>query len=114
MGGLRGPPYRAVELILDGLARRWHDFDGWAISRGLNLAELPFVRLLNLGLHYLTSTGTPELRQALFEAYQPPPPPPVDGDDADDEWTPEWWPGDEEASMGNMVAAVALGMTPDV
>lgn len=56
--GGRGPPYFVVRRLVDTLDHHWTSFNGWAVSQGLDLLELPLDALLDLTYYWLTKDAT--------------------------------------------------------
>lgn len=115
--GVRRPPYESALVLIGWADSNWFYFDGWCLSRGIDLARLPFDRFLNL-CHFalLTNydtivhmvdtekyaTATREIERAITQerprAGRP----------------PAWWRGDEDASQSGLLAARQLGFNPQV
>lgn len=51
-GGQR-PPYFVVQRLVETLNHHWTKFNGWAVSQGIDLIELPLDALLDLTYYWL-------------------------------------------------------------
>jgi hypothetical protein len=55
-----GPPYFVVQRLVNTLDYHWTAFNGWAVSQGLDLIELPLDALLDLTYYWLIKDATEE------------------------------------------------------
>lgn len=87
---------------------RWHLFDGWALSQGIDIASLNPARFLNLVHHYVLTIAKPEehakLNRQLIGASTAVPVIDKKAGFA----PPSWWKGDEYASRSAIAARVTM------
>lgn len=63
-GGER-PPYFVVQRLVNTLDHHWTRFNGWAVSQGIDLLELPLDALLDLTYYWLIKDAEEEAVEKL-------------------------------------------------
>lgn len=70
--GVRPPYWSAARLTATARAR-WHEFDGWAASCGVDPLDLPIDRFLNLVYYWLMQGVKPSERDRVEAQLAAPP-----------------------------------------
>lgn len=111
-GGLWIAPFPGVVglciwLFNDKHRERWHLFDGWCASIGVDPEQLSTDRLLNLIHFYIIERTKPEEHRKINDQLVGPLR--TTGEIViEKEWMPSWWHGDEEASQSSLDATRTL------
>lgn len=72
-GGSQPAPYFVVQRLVATLDHHWTRFNGWAVSQGIDILDLPLDALLDLTYYWLTKdAGEEDVEKLDSRLWMPP------------------------------------------